>query len=146
MNEYNKQASEFLKTYGLNLSIRQAIPQRAPLWIDKDKKIEGFYGIKYWVTLSNKDGLHYSFDFWDSIANREKIKHGRNDGRPVAYDVLACLDTYSDGESFEDFCNNFGYDTDSRQAEKTYYAVMKQIEGIKKVLSIEAIEALNNIQ
>jgi hypothetical protein len=143
-NKYNKQAKEFLSKYELNLSIREAIPQKTPLWINKDSKNQQ-HGINYFCSLSNKDGKHYSFDFWGSIADAEKISHGEKTGRPNAYSILACLDTYSDGESFEDFCNNFGYDTDSITAEKTYKAVMKQIDGLKAILTPEAIEELNNI-
>jgi hypothetical protein len=44
---------------------------------------------------------------------------------PTAYDVLASVEKYDIG-TFEDFCNEFGYDTDSRNAEKTYKAVKEQ--------------------
>lgn len=41
---------------------------------------------------------------------------------PSAYDLLACLQK-SDPGSFKDFCGDFGYDTDSRKAERVYEAV-----------------------
>jgi hypothetical protein len=133
---YNQQALEFLKKHVLNLSIKQAVPQKSPLWLEKKSEE---YGLNYYCSLVNKDGKHYSFDFWGSIHDKHTGKH------PRAYDVLACLDTYADGQSFEDFCNDFGYDTDSIQAEKTYQAVIKQIDGLKKVLTPEALEELNEI-
>ena len=46
---------------------------------------------------------------------------------PSIYTVLACIQKYYPG-TFEDFCDEFGYDTDSRQAEKTYQAVKKEYE------------------
>ena len=136
--EYLKQANDFLNEYSLYLIIREAMSQKKPLWVS-DRKTED-YGINYWVTLRNKEGETYTFDFWGSVKDKNDNK------KPNAYDVLACIDTFSDGETFKDFCNSYGYDTDSILAEKTYKAVMKQIEGLKKVLSSKAIEKLNNIQ
>jgi hypothetical protein len=136
--EYYKQVKDFLSKYCLTLTIKEAIPQKKPLWVS-DRKTED-YGKNYWVSIKNKNGISYNFDFWGSI----KDKYGNK--KPNAYDVLACLDTLSDGETFESFCNSYGYDTDSILAEKTYKAVMKQIDGLKKILSKEAIEDLNNIQ
>lgn len=136
--KYLQKAKEFLKKNELSLTIREAIPQTPPLWINKDKNED--YGVKYWVELLNrKTGEKYGFSFWNSINAKEKNQ------RLNAYDVLACIDTYSDGESFKDFCSDFGYETDSRKAEKTYKAVMGQIEGLKRVLSAKEIEELNNI-
>jgi hypothetical protein len=57
---------------------------------------------------------------------------------PTAYDILTCLqlDVWSvtNNGSFEDFCSEFGYDTDSRKAEKTYNIILKQSEKLKKFL------------
>jgi len=140
---YKKQADNFLTKYGLTLNVREAIPQKMPLWCKEGEK----HGINYFCSLVNKEGKHYSFDFWGSIAEADKIRHYEvSRRRPSNYDILACLDTYSDGQNFEDFCNEFGYSNDSIMAEKTYKAVMRQIEGLKKILSPEAIEELNNIQ
>lgn len=44
---------------------------------------------------------------------------------PNAYDVLAAI-TKHDPETFEDFCYDYGYDTDSRKAVDTYFAVQKE--------------------
>lgn len=140
MDNYKKQATEFLRKHNLVLNIREAMPQKEPLWVKHSDKKGGLYGKNYFCSLTNKDGKHYSFDFWGSI-------HDLNTGRkPNAYDVLACLDTCSDGESFEDFCNGYGYDTDSKMAEATYNAVMKQIAGLKAIMTPEALSELNEIR
>jgi hypothetical protein len=142
-NNYDKQADNFLSKYNLTLNVREAIPQKMPLWCKEGEK----HGINYFCSLVNKEGKAYSFDFWGSIAEAESIRRYEvRRRRPSSYDILACLDTFSDGSSFEDFCNEFGYSTDSIMAEKTYKAVMKQVEGLKKILPTEAIEELNNIQ
>jgi hypothetical protein len=133
--DYNKQANDFLHKYELNLSVREAIPQKTPLWHKDGER----HGVNYFCSLSNKDGKHYSFDFWGSI-------HDLNTGKkPTAYDVLACLDTYSADSTFEDFCDNYGYDIDSIKAMKTYEATQKQCRGLESILSKEAEAELNNI-
>ncbi len=64
---------------------------------------------------------------------------------PTAYDVLVSLTSYEVG-SFEDFCGEFGYDTDSRKAEKTYKAVLEEWKNIKILYSDKEILKLQEIQ
>lgn len=64
---------------------------------------------------------------------------------PTAYDVLACLQKYPVG-TFEDFCSEFGYDEDSRTAEKTYKAVLKEYNSLCTLFSDEELEQLQEIQ
>lgn len=58
---------------------------------------------------------------------------------PELRDVLDCLanDAQTDG-TFEDFCDTFGYDTDSRNAERIYKAVIRNSNKLKKLLGEEA--------
>jgi hypothetical protein len=57
---------------------------------------------------------------------------------PTAYDVLTCLQmdatTYVNDYSFEDFCSEYGYDTESRKAERTYKVILRQSEKLKNFL------------
>ena len=57
------------------------------------------------------------------------------EGVPTLESVLSCLisDSYC-GSSFQDFCENLGYDNDSRKAEKTFKAILKQTSKLKKLL------------
>lgn len=64
---------------------------------------------------------------------------------PTPYDVLACLQKYDIG-TFEDFCSEFGYDTDSRTAEKTYKAVVDEWQNVQRLFSDSEIEQLQEIQ
>jgi hypothetical protein len=67
-------------------------------------------------------------------------------GAPCAADVLDCLALdaagVGDGQSFEDWCSEYGYDTDSRKAEKTYTVCKKQAEELKAFLGTEAYSQL----
>lgn len=64
---------------------------------------------------------------------------------PTAYDVLASL-TKSNPGTFEDFCGETGYDTDSRSAEKTYRAVVDEWLKVSAFFTAEEIEKLQKIQ
>jgi len=129
------------------------------------------HGKHYRCTISGKDRGHVTFEFWNSYADEEfnAFKRGNvvnpderywdkyRDGkyRPsdfvrtskplktvTPYDLLACIQK-SDPYSFEDFCSDFGYDTDSRKAEATYHAVVKEW---KKVQSFFTAAELTEIQ
>jgi hypothetical protein len=99
-----------------------------------------FYGDKetrdiYTIVLKNK--LHrYRFNFGQSIANAGE--------HPTPYSVLACLQK-SDVGTFNNFCDEFGYNSDSRKAFKTYKAVKREWENVKKLFSPEQIEMLQEI-
>jgi len=78
----------------------------------------------YRCTLRYK-GRQYSFDYWQGVG----ITHDPN--------AEGCLDSLlSDAavsESFEDFCAEFGYDTDSRRAERTHKACLKNREELERL-------------
>lgn len=67
-----------------------------------------------------------------------EIKH------PSAYDVLACLQKYEVG-TFENFCADFGYDTDSRKAVRTYKAVRKEWNNLRKLFTDDQLTELQEI-
>lgn len=64
--------------------------------------------------------------------------------KPDAYTVLSCLNVFS-GDTFEDFCGDFGYDVDSIQAEKTYRAVQEQDRALRRLFTMEQLEKLQEI-
>jgi hypothetical protein len=70
-----------------------------------------------------------TFEFWASIAEPELKKE---------YDILNAFycfvsDALAGNDSFEDFCGNFGYDTDSRKAEKIHRKCKKSYEKLLKL-------------
>jgi hypothetical protein len=76
-----------------------------------------------------------------TINNNDKIDYPKP---PSFYDILACMEKYDVG-SFEDFCNEFGYDVDSRKAEKTYIAVCNEYKNLCSLYNEEEIEQLADI-
>ena len=129
---YTKQATDFLKSTNTEIIIKESLKPTAPIWA-KDER----HGIKYNVIIKNAKH-HFSFAFWDSIHNQE------NNLKPTAYDVLACLTKYDVG-SFKNFCDDFGYDTDSITAAKTYKAVKKEFANIIQLWTSSEIEKLSEI-
>lgn len=64
---------------------------------------------------------------------------------PTAYSVLACITKY-DPIDFENFCSEYGYDTDSMSAKRTFEAVDKEYVQVIKFFSEQEIEELQEIQ
>ncbi len=64
---------------------------------------------------------------------------------PTEYDLLATLTKYDVG-TLEDFCSEFGYDVDSKSAEKTYNAVCEEYLKVCAIFSPTEMEELQEIQ
>lgn len=78
---------------------------------------------------------------WDFDPKLDKIHKPEV---PDAYTVLACLTKYDPG-TFEDFCSEYGYDTDSKKAEKTYNGVMEEWLNMQRLFTNEELEAMSEI-
>ena len=101
-------------------------------------------------------------DFWNSYADEEHrfvLLHryaqtlpfkvvNQYKGKPTpavtAYDVLACIEKNEPG-SFEDFCSEFGCDSDSRRAEETWRDVCDQWKKTRAFFSVQELEELAEI-
>jgi len=61
---------------------------------------------------------------------------GAATGEPTASEVLSCLisDACAEGESFEEWCDDYGYDSDSRSALATYEACAKSGARLREFL------------
>ena len=127
VSSYEQQAIDFAKKYGVKLSIGE------PTY--KNHFNDGQMRWVFPCKLS-RNGKSYSFKFGQSIAD------GASD--PTMYDVLACMTKYDVG-TFEYFCGEFGYDTDSRKAYKTYLAVCREYEGMCRLFNSEELEEMQDI-
>ena len=86
---------------------------------------------------------------WIKLRDYDFLNNGTSDTihypiAPTAYDVLACL-TKNDPGTFEDFCSEFGYDEDSRKAEKIYNAILDEWKNVCALFTDEEIEQLQEI-
>lgn len=120
INEYEKQAQDFLTKTKTEFTVKF---KKNDKYFPDDKETRDIYNI----TLK-RGSRSYTFTFGQSINDTEKHI------APNAYDVLASLEKYDVG-TFEDFCSDFGYDTDSRKAEKTYQAVKEQFTQLQTLFN-----------
>lgn len=126
---YTKQAEEFLKNTGTTIAIKfKEHGKHFPN--DKDSRDI------YTVTLA-KDGRSYTFNFGQSI-----VKSGVE--KPTAYDILSCLSADCP-DDFNDFCNEYGCDNDSRQAEATFKAVRTESENLERLYNNDELILLGEI-
>lgn len=138
--DYKKQGNDFLADTKTTLEVQKAIPQKSPIWAK-----DGKHGIHYSVTLKNARHS-FTFDFWGSIADAEKVRHGIwRDTKPTAYNILTAINFPVEG-TFEDFAVDFGYSADSIQALKAYEASKEQWQNVKKLFTPAELEKLAKIQ
>lgn len=115
MSEYEKQANDFAQKHGVKL--KELSMRVGSMWGEKQQRCI------FKMRLS-RNRRSYTFDFGQSLANGSET--------PTMYDVLACMQKYDVG-SFEDFCHEFGYDEDSRKAERTYKAVCREYAAMERL-------------
>ncbi len=132
---YKEGARAALESMGARLTCKLS-DTKSPQW-------EADHGHKYhphWRCRIARGHRSHTFDFYDSV------NAGENGApEPSAYSVLACLQ-WTDPGTFEDFCGEFGYDTDSRGAERTWNACVAQYKALCRVFTDEQREALSEIR
>lgn len=171
MNEYEEQAQKFLNQTNTEFKAEFI---KYDLYFDDEKEKRDIYQITlkrgervYKFTFGNSITASGEYTFYGK-SGKTKIHLKRNkDGKkimtyegttlnkgnsqinpdfkePTAYDVLSCLQKYEVG-TFEDFCGDFGYDLDSRKAEKIYNAVIEEYKNLKILYSDYEIQQLGEI-
>jgi len=130
-------AAEFLDRFDITFSL-VAKGKQCPPWCDKKSHT---HGICYDITFTKPERDNLEFPFWDSQHNQQlKLE-------PTAYSVLACIsnDAYCP-DKFEDFCSEYGYEEDSRTAEKLFNRCSEFSDQINNFFTAEEIEALSKIR
>lgn len=145
-SEYDVQAETFLKKWCVEFKATLAVPQISPLWAKKEDK----HGTCWSIELNPVDRNHkgIQFFFWNSIAQLEEDENRRGfdsaKTKPRPYFILSGLYT-NDTENFKDFCYAYGYEEDSRTAERIY-AKCKELNGkLASIFNKEALDELNEI-
>ncbi len=103
-------------------------------WVDTDRS----YGLAdQWRVNISRNGKTIRVPFSQGSAYK---------GKPPTVDtVMECLVSDANGgmDDFEGFCGNLGYDTDSRDAYKTWKDCKSIADRLPKVITSEEWEAIN---
>lgn len=107
-------------------------------WSDKQQNYNN-----HTITVTNTDTKQkISFEFWGSIMKPE-VK--TEDELLYAFYCFVS-DAVSGNYSFNEFCGEFGYDEDSRKAEKTWKACKKSLEKLNKIYNGDVYDLANELQ
>jgi hypothetical protein len=143
-DHYDAQASRFLSDHGITFAVERSVNQtQCPQWCDP-KEPHHSHGDVYVVTLTGRRGRHrrtIQFPYWASLRAKEEGLP------PSAYDVLASLSGDSEcPDTFEEFCTEYGYDTDSRQAEAVFNRCRPFALRLRAFFSPDELAALREIR
>ena len=136
MNQYEKQAKDFLKATETKFSYKligtvQGFPND-----DRDQ----FNRYQFKVTLSN---ARHSFQFFFYGSHADWLDGVKT---LTAYDVLSTITKYEPEEDLRQFASAFGYDWFKESTERIYEAVKNEWENIRKLFNDKEIELLQEIQ
>ena len=152
--DYQKQGKDFLSKHGVKMLTKFI---KNDVYFSDDKEPRDIFRITFTRCLpikidcklakNNSGKIIINEDRRFSIKFGQSINDSTGSGshHPTPYDVLACLTKYEPG-TFENFCGDFGYDTDSRQAEKIYKAICKEWENVYRFFTFAEIVELQEIQ
>ena len=136
MNEYVKQAKDFLKSCNATMKITKIGYEANKNWD------ENIYHNTYRATIKTPMGSMW-VKFWDSVYNTERGIE------PNEYDILTCLEKYDVG-TIDDFLSEFGYEvnewSDVKRIQNIYNAVQREYKSICRCFTPEQIEAMQEIQ
>lgn len=136
MNEYQKRAIDFLA--GANAKFDAKL-----LGVCSSKWTPGLIGLKYKITL--RRGQKRIGFFWYGSHNDAKAYQASGAVPEILeYLVLASIGI-SGASNFAQFCDDFGYETDSRKALATWNEVKKMDEKLTSFFSEEELDLLNLI-
>lgn len=131
MNEYTKQAEDFCQSTGTRISLKFLEYNSMPWDLNGERR--NIYRIRLQVGRKS-----HTMTFGQSI-----VASNRNED-PSAYDVLSCL-CKADPGTFEDFCADMGFDTDSIRARDSYRAVQKEWKALERLYTEDQRYLLSDI-
>lgn len=101
------------------------------------------YGSKYWGT-PNVRGVYAAAKAGYLVV---KVEKGKIVGPSIA-DVLSCLsgDAQSGMETFFDYCDNFGENSDSRKTLEIYLQCQRTLIDLRRLLGYDLFEELRQLE
>lgn len=154
MNEYEKQANDWAEKWGVTMTARK-LGHFA--FHEEDADTRDVYEIAL-----TRDSRRMTFKFGQSLVDSrydqtfsagpywrklERLNEGtfalffkHRGKKPTMYDVIAGIQRQDPG-TFEQFCGDFGYDTDSRKALQTYFAVQQEAADFRRLCRDDVVIA-----
>ena len=121
--------NEFIKSAGLTMSCT---------WTDHNPSMDDGGDMDHWRCTIRAGRYRMSLIF--------SMGSGLGGKRPELADVLDCLASdaggYENASDFDNWCAEYGYDTDSRRALKIFKAVERQSKRLLSLLGESAYENL----
>lgn len=144
VSTYETEARDFMIRNKIKMSITFKDREANRLW--NENTIRNRYSV-YIQNTDTDEAMRVIF--WDSVYNMER------NITPTCYDILACLTKYDPGD-YEDFCSEFGYETEienqfgrftrNETAYKIWKACCDEWRGIKRIFGEgETLEELREI-
>ena len=107
-------------------------------WTDSNPNMADDQNMDHWKVVLRRPGRQLTTYF--------SMGYGHNGNEPKAADVIDCLASdaagFENARSFEDWAGDYGYDTDSRKAEKIYKVIERQAAQLKRFLGDELYETI----
>ena len=94
-------------------------------------------------TDSHKHAVIECFEYFTGLGHRKNNKPARPHITGVIYSIL--IDSKAYNMCFEQWVDEFGYDTDSRKAEKLYQQCIQNAQKVYSVFSSKQIEELETL-
>jgi hypothetical protein len=99
----------------------------------------------HWSCNIARRGTTHPFPVTFSMGSAHVDKNGKPK-TPELADVLDCLASgaagYENAKTFDDWAGEYGYDTDSRKAERTFNTIRDQAARLERFLGRDAYNAL----
>lgn len=136
MTEYEKQATEVLQKLGATLTTECL---RVGRHFPDDNEDRLIY--RFTITRGSRS---YSGESGGSLKDTEQARLKKIIPVLSDYDVIAGLTRHDPG-NFENFCADYGYDTDSRKAEQIYHAVKAEYQGLAMLFNEDELCLLREV-
>lgn len=98
--------------------------------VDGNPNMDGGSNMDHWKVTIKRSG--------HTLTTYFSKGYGHHGAEPTTAEILSCLaddsSTVDNAGDFEDFCNELGYDTDSRKAEKTFKVCEHQAKRLRSFL------------
>jgi hypothetical protein len=121
--------SEFIKAHGITATAEST---------DRNPSMDSDTPMDHWRVRLQRPGKRMTVYF--------SMGSGHHGKAPEVADVLDCIASDSAGienaQSFEDWASDYGYDTDSRKAHRTFKVIERQAQRLEKFIGADEYQAL----